>query len=291
MEVKSSVNEYLKRCFDAIEEKIKKIKEKEKVKSIMVFGSAVRPEDFVVGLSDIDILVVTTKEHGERGYSLKVCESEVNIIVIGIEEMKRIFKVGDPLSFILYRESKILEGDSEVSSIITNKPHITERTLKVLRDSTFVALELAIESYFHENYKEAISHAYHAVRHLARYNALKRDLDFPISNEEVKKVLEGQMKDLFIKLTLARKAYVDKESCKEILEKTIEAIALELNLKYPSLSFIERKISGELTTVVAKEIKDSIVVRVEVVNSEGELRRFEFEREQMREIEELFDFS
>jgi predicted nucleotidyltransferase len=50
----------------------------------MVFGSAVRPEDFVVGLSDIDVLVVTTKEHGERRYSLKVCESEVNIIVIGI---------------------------------------------------------------------------------------------------------------------------------------------------------------------------------------------------------------
>jgi len=50
----------------------------------MVFGSAVRPEDFVVGLGDIDVLVVTTKEHGERRYSLKVCESEVNIIVIGI---------------------------------------------------------------------------------------------------------------------------------------------------------------------------------------------------------------
>ncbi|MGC9014541.1 MAG: nucleotidyltransferase domain-containing protein [Thermoproteota archaeon] len=290
MEAKSSAKEYLECCFNVIEEEIKKIKERKEVKSVIVFGSAVRPEDFVIGLSDIDILVVTTKECDEGHYSLKVCESEVSIVVMSIGEVKKIFEVGDPLSFILHKEGKILEGDSEVSSIIANNPRTTEYTLKFLRNSTFVALELSIESYFHENYRKAVSHAYHAIRHLARYNALKRDLDFPISNEEVKKVLEGQTKDLFIKLALARKACVDKESCKEMLEEAIEAIALELSLKYPSLSFMERKIGGKPMTVVVKEIKDSIVVRVEVMSNEGELKKFEFEREQMREIEEMFDF-
>ena len=77
---------------------------------------------------------------------------------------------------------------------------------------------------------------------------------------------------------------------REMIEEAIEAIALELSLKYPSLSFMERKIGGKPMTVVVKEIKDSIVVRVEVMSNEGELKKFEFEREQMREIEEMFDF-
>jgi len=280
---------YIEECLKEVNKRIASIVKNEELRAVLVFGSATRPEDFVVGLSDIDILAVTREELERRGYTLRVKETDVNITVISIKELRRIFEIGNPLAFILNKEGKIVEGNGEVSSVIATKPIVTEHTLRVLRNSTFVALGLSIEHYFHEEYRSAISHAYHAIRHLARYSALKKNLDFPVSDDEVIRAVEGKMREVFSELVFIRRANVSKENCKKALENTIEAIASFLKLRHPTIAFLENSCNGKITTVVVRETNESIILKVEVFDGK-EIKRYEIDEKCIREVESLFDF-
>lgn len=171
----SSVREYLERAFKAIKDRVLGIEETGNVKAVIVFGSAARPEDFVRGLSDIDVLVVTEGNPDRRQYSFRLWDSEVNITYMSVEEVVKMFSLGDPLAFMLHGDSIILKDEGAISDLIAVRPTVTEHTLRVLRGSSLVALGLAIESCFHEDYKNSISSVYHAVRHLARYKTLEND--------------------------------------------------------------------------------------------------------------------
>ncbi|MBO3840860.1 MAG: nucleotidyltransferase domain-containing protein [Candidatus Brockarchaeota archaeon] len=287
----SSVREYLERAFKAIEDRVLGIEETRNIKAVIVFGSAARPEDFMRGLSDIDVLVVTEGNPDRRQYSFRLWDSEVNITYMSVEEVVKIFSLGDPLAFILHGDRIILKDEEAISSLIAVRPTVTEHTLRVLRGSSFVALGLAIESYFHEDYKNSISNAYHAVRHLARYKTLEKDRKagrFPISNKEVSEALDGKLLNLFTKLVEVRDKAIDKEECKKMLEETIFAIASELSLKHPSLSFLEENLKGEVNIVLVKELRGSMVIRAEIMTEEG-IERLEVEETRVRKLKNLFE--
>ncbi|MBO3800603.1 MAG: nucleotidyltransferase domain-containing protein [Candidatus Brockarchaeota archaeon] len=287
----SSVRGYLERSFKAIRDRVLEIEETGNVKAVIVFGSAARPEDFIRGLSDIDVLVVTEGNPGRRQYSFRLCDSEVNVTYMSVEEVMKIFSLGDPLAFMLHGDSIILKDEGAISSLIAVKPILTEHTLRVLKGSSFVALGLAIESYFHEDHKNSISHAYHAVRYLARYKTLEKDREagrFPISNREVSEVLDGKLLNLFTKLVEVRDKAIGKEECKKMLEETICTIASELGLKHPSLSFLEENLKGEVNIVVVKELRGSMVIRAEIMTEEG-IERLEVEETIVRKLKSLFE--
>ncbi len=261
-ELYSSVKEYLERAFQAIKDRVSEIKEAENVKAIVVFGSAARPEDFVIGLSDIDILVVTEGNPDRRQYFFRLWDSEVNVTYMSVDEVTKMFSSGDPLAFMLHRDCIMLKDEGNISSLIAVKPTVTECTLRILRNSSLVALGLAIESYFREEYGKSISHAYHAVRHLARYKALKDDGKagvFPLSNKEVSETLKGRLLNLFTGLVEARSKVMSKVECKDMLEETIRTMASELGLKHPSLSSLEESLRGEVNVVLAKELRGLMV--------------------------------
>lgn len=289
----SSVREYLERAFQAIKDRVLGIEETGNIKAVMVFGSATRLEDFVRGLSDIDVLVVTEGDPDSRQCSFRLWDSEVNITYMSVEEVMKIFSLGDPLAFILHGDSIILKDEGALSSLMAVRPPVTEHTLRVLRGSSLVALGLAIESYFHEDYKNSISHAYHAVRHLARYKILENDREagvFVLSNKEVGGALKGRLLNLFTKLVEARGKAIDRAECKKMLEETICTIASELGLKHPSLSFLEESLKGEVNIVLAKELRGSIVIIAETIMEEG-IKRLEIRETRVRKVENLFEYD
>ena len=63
-----NVIKYLEGVFEVIKEVLLG-DESFKTCSIIVFGSAARPEDFIIGVSDVDVLVLTREEPLRRHYS------------------------------------------------------------------------------------------------------------------------------------------------------------------------------------------------------------------------------
>jgi len=285
-----SASEYLERAFRSIREAVKNA-EAGNLKAVVVFGSAVRPEDFVIGLSDIDVLAITGKEPSRPVWSFTVFESDVEVTGMQVEDLKRCFELGVPLALMLYREGVALEDDGTFASIVAERPSVTERTFAILRGSVFAALGLAFEAYLQGNYRKSVSHAYHAARHLARHRALKRASEacaFPLSDREVKEASAGALRDLFAKLVDLRRLEVAKGDCREALEKAVEVIASELGLKAPSLSYLESNVRGEVVTAVVMEVGGSVVIRVEALTPDGP-RRLEVGAGSAREIRSLFE--
>ena len=282
--------EYLEHAFQAVMEIVDGLRKTEDVKAVVVFGSAVRPEDFVIGLSDVDVLVLTGREprvsHGRSFFR----ESEVDLTIMSLDRLRRLFELGSPLAFILHGEGRILEDDRSLASLVS-KPVATGYTLKVLRDSIFTAAGLALEAYFSGEYGRSVSHAYHAVRHLIRYKALLRGAEaggFPLSDEDAKEESSGALRDVFTKLVEMRKMPVDKHDCRKILDEALSITGLELRLKHASLPFIESSIRGSIALAIVKEKGESMIVMVEAFTQNG-LKRFEIGEEYVREIESLFE--
>lgn len=282
--------EHVELAMAAVEGMLRVIRELEDVRSVVLFGSATRPQDFVVGVSDVDVLVVTGRRPGRRRYSSRVNETEINVVVMSKEELREIFEKGDPLAFMVYKSRRVLEDDGTFASIAASKPKVSRHTLSVLRGSVLAALGLALEAYFLGSYRRAVSHAYHSLRHLARLKASLKGVDaddFPLSDREVGESLTEQARRLFAELAaLRRRVDVSREACAEALDRTIDVTSSELGLKAPSLSVVEGNVGRRATMVVVREVRGSMVVRAEILTPRG-FKIIEVGEEYVKEIEEV----
>ena len=229
-------------------------------RSVIVFGSAVRPTDFVKGVSDVDVLIITKGRPKRRHYQLEIYETEINISFMSIDEVYNVFRKGYPLAFILYKDSRVIMDDGAFSSLIsTLRPKVTEHTLRTLRRSSFVALILGLEKYFYGLYRGAISHAYHAVRHMARYKACLKGInadDFPISDAEVSPHLSTPAREVYELLIDLRRRDVAKDECLDALEAARSVISSEMSCCIPNFHEIERKVEQEGGCVDFVDIKE-----------------------------------
>jgi len=115
------------------------------VRSIVVFGSAARPEDFVEGVSDVDVLVLAAGEPRERHCTLELGEGlRVEVVVLKPEELVKLAEEGDPLAFMV--ERGVVVADDGTFASLRLEPRVTGRTVSVLRRSAVVALGLALEN-------------------------------------------------------------------------------------------------------------------------------------------------
>ncbi len=257
------------------------------IKSIVVFGSAARPEDFIPKVSDIDVLVITTVKPSERFYELEICGYRVDVSTFDVDELKRIFEVGDPLGFML-KHSVVILDDGTFNSLSSMKLRITEHTRNILRRSIFAALGLAVEKYFRESYGESISHIYHAVRHLIRYKACfeGETQSFPISDKEVYEFSRGVLRRLYKQLVDCRRRDLSESDVAVKLDKAIKVIASELNLKTARLRDLEKMAKGSVEVVTAYESGGYIVFRLEVVEN-CKMRVFEVKGGEVKEVYDM----
>ncbi|MGC8983520.1 MAG: nucleotidyltransferase domain-containing protein, partial [Desulfurococcaceae archaeon] len=87
-----------------------------KARAVIVFGSAARPEDFVPGLSDVDVLIISEGEPKQRRYCLELLGHRFEVSVLKLEEVLKAFEEGDPLAHMLSRG--IFAYDDGVSRLL-----------------------------------------------------------------------------------------------------------------------------------------------------------------------------
>lgn len=274
--------------YDHLKSLIKILNGLKEVKSIVIFGSAARPDDFVPGVSDVDVLVVTTVKPSERlYYELEISGYRVNISTFDVDGLRRVFEAGDPLGFML-KYSVVILDDGTFSSLSSMKLRITEHTRGVLRRSIFVALGLAVEKYFYESYGESISHTYHAVRHLVRYKACfeNNPEKFPISDREVYNFSGDVLRRLYKQLVDCRRRDLSRSDVAVKLNKTIKVIASELNLKTAKLKDLEKIVKDSVEVVTAYESEGYIIFRLEVVEN-YKIRAFEVKGSKVEEVHNI----
>jgi predicted nucleotidyltransferase len=279
------VAEYLRMVYNAVMEILTSPNVLENSCSIVVFGSAARPEDFVLGVSDVDVLVLTKDPPKRRWYEFTVFNSTVNVTVFTINEFKRLIKLGDPLVFML--KYSVILHDKCSKTILRAKPKITKYTKYVLRRSVFAALGLALENYYIlENYKRATSHLYHSVRHLARYKSLSKG-ELPISDREVYGCSRQQLKNLYLTLSNARRREIGRGELRNLISRVVKLVARELNLKATSLNSLENEIKEDTYIINAGESDSYIVFRVERYE-DGRRKIIEIKDEEVREVNNVF---
>lgn len=280
-----SIDKYLKQICYVVKNTILNVMDKDNLYCITVFGSAARPEDFVIDVSDVDVLVLTVGKPEKRFYSFVAYNSEVNVVILTINEFKKLVKIGDPLAFMLkYRVE--LYGKC-VGNMLSNL-RITEHTRRVLRRSIFAALGLALENYYvYNNTVKALSHLYHSIRHLVRYKVSLKG-KFPISDKEAYTWCEySQLKSLYLDLVEARKRRVNGEKFRSLVSKTVNIISYELKLHTTSINELEKVAAKGATIITAGESRDYIAFKVETLSSEGR-KIFEVKNNEVREVDSIF---
>lgn len=285
----ADLNELIKSVGEAVELALRGLKG---VRAIIVFGSALRPRDFVRGLSDVDVLALLDEPGGRRWLELDVQGVKVNVSLMRPRELEELFELGDPLSFMLHRSRRVVFDDGSFARISARAPRATERTAKILRRSIFAAFGLALEMYFSKDYRRAISHAYHAVRHMARYKAVVEGAGFPVSDGEALRELEGETRGVFVKLVKLRRSAVSGEECLDALDGALKVIALEFGYEKPDLRFVENYLrekwgpSVEVGIALVKEGRNAISVRVEAFTADG-IKKLEFVGNKVRTVKRI----
>jgi len=245
---------------------------------LVVFGSAARPEDFVKGLSDVDVLALTEDRPERRHYFFKALDSEVHAVVFAVDEFRELVEHGDPLAFMMKHR---IELHGSIDDLLVNLK-ITERTAEVLRGSALAALGLALEHYYVlRDHVKALSHLYHSVRHVARYKASLRGV-FPVSDEEVlRECVDEQLRSLYWRLVKARRSEVDAGSLRCLMREAVSLISSELGIKEASLEKLEEVAAGGAVMVTASEENGCLAFKVEVFN--GDRRVLEVVGDEVRE--------
>ena len=268
-----ATKEYIEKMLDLLKELLSDHRLFPNLKFAIVFGSAVRPKDFVVGASDIDVLVVTDGEPRRHNIEIDLYYSKATITLMSIEKLNKIIEDGYPLAFMICRDSKPIIDDGTYEKLIkTMKPKITDLTLRVLRRSALAALELGLEKHLYELYRQATTHAYHSIKHAARYRALREKPfpeAYPISDDEVKDALTEEEREIFEETRILRRKEVTKEESINILDKAGRAISLILKCNIPGLRKAINIIEKETPGLVRLQDKgDKAVIIYEVIRGD-----------------------
>lgn len=165
-----------------------------RVKSIVAFGSATTPAEFVERLSDIDVLMLVDRKSKRLVRHVQKLASSINPsispTVFSCRGFVRMLKTGSP-SALLMLEGVVLydTGDFSRARRAGFKP--TERTIKTSIDHAFRALSIAFNDYFSGfDLPEAINCAYHCARHALRAVVVKKTGILPGSNEQLMRNLK-----------------------------------------------------------------------------------------------------
>jgi predicted nucleotidyltransferase len=278
------VKDFLRMVYEFLSE-LPNIIVSEDVCSVVVFGSAARPSDFVPGVSDIDVLVLVKKTPKRRVYNLDFMDTRVHVELFTPEDLDRMIESGSLLGFMLKYSVVLL--DRGCLPTVRSRPRITEYTIKTLRRSVLVALGLAVENYYIEMFRESASHLYHSIRHLIRYlYSLSGDVEgFPVSDEELLLRSPEDVRGIFKKLIEMRRREIDANELREAIEETIELITKKLGLKKTGIDALGR-LPGKPFTVVACENNDWLVFHVEITSEIG-LKKLKLRGADVVEIENI----
>lgn len=185
------------------------------IKSTVAFGSVARPQDFIKGLSDIDMLVIVNRKSKRSEDRIRHLASSIGYHISPVVLTQREFisqlKAGDLGTLLMVKGRALYDvGPFSEARSLDFKP--TERTIQTLLDHAFCALSIALNDYFSGmDLPESVNSAYHCGRHALRAVMAKEAGVLAESNREVLRHLRRypELREGFKKLVKARKM-VDK---------------------------------------------------------------------------------
>ncbi|MEM3911651.1 MAG: hypothetical protein QXE55_05080 [Saccharolobus sp.] len=194
-----------------------------KVKLLAYFGSYTRQEDFIEGISDINIFAITDNkeillELGSLGYSP---------IIANEDTLRTLCEKGDPICYYLLYDSNIICGKFPENLVFKLTPFTCER----LRKAIFTFLSLAISAYLRLDEISLSSNSFRAMRNLIQWKSCIKDSSIPIKISDLRnkcKELNMMICNEFSDVILSRKL---RSSIPFIgLEKIVNNVFKELGI-------------------------------------------------------------
>jgi predicted nucleotidyltransferase len=160
-----------------------------RITSIVAFGSANKPSDFLKGLSDIDVLVMVDRRSRSLESQIRRLASSVDYslspVLLSRRKFVSMLKAGDP-GALLMLEGTVFYDKGAFSRARKAGFRPTEQTVKTSIDHAFRALSISINDYFSGlDLCESINCAYHCARHALRALTVKEIGAMPVSDREV----------------------------------------------------------------------------------------------------------
>ena len=202
---------------------------RDKVDAIVVYGSVNRPEDFAASVSDIDVAVVTREKVSTEEKIGIYGDSELRLDVVFLteEQLEELAREGYPIAHYIARDGVVVYGSSALLERL--RPAVTERTVRMLKKYSIASLASAVELYLMGLAEESVSNLHKALRHAIRWRAARERGEVPIGNGEIAEAslelgLDRTVLETFSELAEARKGKVEGRECKEMIERTLEAL-------------------------------------------------------------------
>jgi hypothetical protein len=175
------------------------------LEAVVVFGSAAREEDFVEGLSDVDVLVILSRADRELEEKIRgMARPPLSPAIMTKAEFLRGLRKGDP-GILLMCRGKPLYNPGFFRRL---KARPTAFTQKRLLQLALCALAISLENCVQrENPREALSSAYHAARHAFRAEILAGKHLLADSNQEILEALPPRERKEFEIFLVARRKF------------------------------------------------------------------------------------
>jgi predicted nucleotidyltransferase len=213
---------------------VEKIRAEYEPSSIVLFGSALRDDEFVEEISDFDFCVLSDKKNRCFG------DENINVIEKTKEEFRKGLEEGGLFELAVLNFGKTVYGEALSEMFDASDYRLTEKTYQLQEQSIINQFYRALNEYFSWGYfNYLINYVYHAIRECARYKIIRKE-EKPVDGYH--NILQKTDSDLAEKLSLAydaRKNWKDKEAGRELPKIIDENHPYGLYLKMAEDAVIE----------------------------------------------------
>ncbi|GEM_PF-3186980 len=254
--------------------------------SVAVVGEASRPDDYVDGLSDVDVIAIVDSRPGpaERYELLRRLSAtglRLSVSYLRPGDLADLLRSGHPLGWQVARDSLILYDDGTLAGLLREVGvTLNERTAEALLRASLSALCIAAESYLRGYLSESAYWLHRSLRQAAQRLCLIKLGDIPRSDAEIDEALISlgappAVRACFSRLAAARRMGISNLTVRALVASAVRSLCLLLDLSSPDWALVEAEAveamaSGPLVRIGVSVEGRRLRWRVLVADSESE---------------------
>ncbi|MDH5816248.1 MAG: nucleotidyltransferase domain-containing protein [Candidatus Nezhaarchaeota archaeon] len=179
---------------------ISKVKSKGlKVRSIIVFGSAVRGGEFKPGVSDVDVVLIVDKLEDLKGERFDDISKRLELGIFTTGQFLELYFSGDPLAHMIWLEGQAIYDDGFYMRVKSKgKPRVTELTIMKLKHWGLKDLVNALKS--KSDPRTCLRALHHAIRNFARLRVARDKGIFIMTDSDLLSELDDALSAEYRKL-------------------------------------------------------------------------------------------
>ncbi|MGC9104966.1 MAG: nucleotidyltransferase domain-containing protein [Thermoprotei archaeon] len=222
----------------------------ERVKAVAVFGSYARGKDYVEGISDINVFLLSR----DKEALLYVASLGYSPLMLDEESLKRLCESGDPLCFYVLKDSTVLCG-----SLPGFEFRVQDSTCAKIKAQAVNSYCYAIESHFRTDELNSVRYAFKALKYSVAYRAcIEKRVVFASNDEAYRLCRELNLRGCDELKELQLMTRLRLQITTWALDKIAKALSENLGLDLPTANDLLTKYGD----FVAKLIYDNGVWRV-----------------------------